>query len=354
MMNDRSTTSCSAGPPHAGLGMTLIEMLVSVSILTVMILSFSTILVQSQRVISVAQTSRRSHAMAFALARVIRGDFRRISQDGFLAICNRTGTDEPLMVFTTAGATQGACSDARGGAGLVCYGMWSNASATDPTHKILWRPQYVLSQFAPGGNALSLNAPSQPERMNMDFASIEVWPRRETTSTPSVIDSLVEIPYAIGGWTQPTPTIRVPPKNGNDISQLWQVLVTECSKLSVTWTDGVAVPVTSKGPPSVTMGYGLRWFGIDHDAPPVTQSLPAGPGDRTKPWWSNIADTEETDTKYSGQFSYFALFTHENQKVWPRAVKIRFTIYEKGMPDEFRGTDGKGGMEYEVICNIGE
>jgi type II secretory pathway pseudopilin PulG len=328
--------------------MTLIEMLVSVSILTVMILAFSTILVQSQRVISVAQTSRRSHAMAFAIARVIRGDFRRITQSGFLAICNRTGTDEPLMVFTTAGATQGTASDARGGAGLVCYGLWSNASATDPTHKILWRPQYVLSQFAQGQDALSLNAPSQPERMNMELANVELWPRLETTSTPA-IDSIVEIPYAIAGWSQPTPTIRVPPKNGNDISQLWQVLVTECSKLSITWTDGVAESVTAKGPPAVSMGYDLRWFGIDKDLPPVTAY------DRTKgPRWANLADTEVSDTKYSGQFSYFALFTHENQKVWPRAVKIRFTIYEKGMPDEFRGTDGKGGMEYEVICNIGE
>jgi hypothetical protein len=52
--------------------------------------------------------------------------------------------------------------------------------------------------------------------------------------------------------------------------------------------------------------------------------------------------------------TYCALWTHHNQKNWPKAIKIRFRIYEKRMPKEFRGTDGKGGMEYEVICNLGQ
>ena len=348
MMNNRSTPSCPARPPHAAVGMTLIEMLVSVSILTVMILAFSTILVQSQRVISVSQTSRRSHAMAFAIARVIRSDFRRITQNGFLAICNRTGSEDPLMVFTTAGTTQGAASDARGAGSLVCYGLCSNSSSTNG-HRILWRPQYILSQFAPGQNALSLNGggtPPQPERMNLELANIQVFPRRETSSTPSVIDSIVEIPIGIPGLIPTgTSTLRVPPKNGSDLGQLWQALVTDCSDLTITWTDGVSEAVVCNG---ASMKNDLRWFGIDRKvAATITPAL-------TQPRWSGIADTEETDTKYSGTFSYYALFTHDNQKVWPRAVKIRFTIYEKGMPAEFVGTNGTGGMEYEVICNIGE
>jgi type II secretory pathway pseudopilin PulG len=342
--------------------MTLIEMLVSVSILSVMILAFSTILVQSQRVISVSQTSRRSHAMAFAIARVIRGDFRRITQNGFLAICNRTDANQtPLMMFTTAGATQGAASDARGAGSLVCYSMCDNSFNT-PAKKssILWRPQYILSQFNGGQGNLGLNVPNRPEQMNIDLASIQLLPRREASPTPGVIDSIVEIPYTIASnWTPPR--ICVPPKSGSDIGQLWQALVMDCSNLSITWTDGTSEALTvSNSPPPIVMGNNLKWYGLDIKYPQDTKKWPnplppmVQQFDRTKVRRSNIADTEEDPSKYTDQFSYYALFTHDNQKVWPRAVRIRFTIYDKGMPDEFRGGDGKGGMEYEVICNIGE
>ena len=53
---------------RAGIGMTLVEMLVAISVLSVMILAVSQILVQTQRFITAAKKSRRSHAMAFNIA----------------------------------------------------------------------------------------------------------------------------------------------------------------------------------------------------------------------------------------------------------------------------------------------
>jgi type II secretory pathway pseudopilin PulG len=356
MMSDRSTQSRSVRAPAqagqklrrlgpsrlartavaAALGMTLIEMLVSVSILTVMILAFSTILVQAQRVISVSQTSRRSKAMAFSIARVIRRDFRRISQNGFLAICNLAGNDDvarkPLLVFTTAGTTPGTISTARGAGGLVCYSLCDNAAGGK---QILWRPQYVLSQFQTPAD-LTVSA----DRINMPFSNLQLFPR--TIASPTVSNSLIAIPPAIPNLI-PTGAnqVRIPPKNGNDINNLWQALVMECSDLSITWTDGAGETVGS-------LGSNLRWFGIDPHRPTGgTQT-----GTLKSCADAGIVGVEEPG--YPGAFSYYALFTHDNQKIWPRAVKIRFKIFEKGMPEEFRGADGSGGMEYEVICNIGE
>jgi prepilin-type N-terminal cleavage/methylation domain-containing protein len=43
------------------------------------------------------------------------------------------------------------------------------------------------------------------------------------------------------------------------------------------------------------------------------------------------------------------LWTHHDPNAWPVAVKIRFRLVDRAMPEEFRD----GAMHYEVICPIG-
>ena len=312
--------------------MTLIEMLVAVSILAVMILMFSSILVQSQQYISFAQTSRRSHALAFSLARAMRRDIRRASQNGFLAITENSSG--PLLMFTTAGTSQAICTDATGAGSLVCYGMVPNGAGG---RGILWRPAYVLTA---GQIDLPGQLPLDGETLNINPSQIERFPRLDLLKTGE-IDSIAEIVSKMIAASNMV-SLRMPPRKASEIDNLWQVLIMDASGLSITWTDGE--PDGSK----------LRWFGIEPDEQIANSYSPLyREGRYLKCERAGLANIEATADMVPGA-QYCALWTHENMKNWPKAIKIRFRLFDKIMPKEFRGSGGKPGLEYEVICNLGQ
>jgi type II secretory pathway pseudopilin PulG len=296
--------------------MTLIELLVSITILAMMILAFSTILVQSQRLVSVAQSTRRSYALSSSIARIIRSDVRRASQNGFLAIT--TGQDgTPRLILTAAGVAHSLLSDAKGTGAFICYGLGDNAA--DAERKVLWRPAYVLNRFA-----TPPSVSTDGDRLNLDLADLQNLAKADDPNNPGglTMDSVVD---KIAGFD---PSLRVPPESLGDINELWQVLATDVkdNSLSITWTDGTAD------------GYNnLNWYGID-------------PQHRDGP----ILRSGKTDIEIDTTGGYRALWTHHDQTNWPRAIKIRFTTVDRNMPREFRGTDGQGGLDFEVICNLGQ
>jgi type II secretory pathway pseudopilin PulG len=291
-----------------GVGMTLVEMLVSITVLTVMILAFSSIMVQSQRFISIAQASRRSHALAASIGRVVRRDLRRASQNGFLAIAS-DGT--PLMVLTAAGISHsivvaGPPEDTSGTGSLICYGECPN-KATDRSDKVLWRPEYILV----GGETATKDI------LNYSFADIQ----------SNVYDTARSICQAV---SQGRPSrIAVPPESLDDIDELWQVLAAGCSDLSITWTDGT---VEEGGPDQ----YDLHWYGVDRDGGNVVIKRDPGPQDPNGP---------------PDGFDYFKHWDHTNQAEWPKAIKIRFRITDKNLP---KNAFGVRAFDYEVVCNIGQ
>jgi len=200
-------------------GMTLVEMLVAISVLAVMILAVSSILVQTQRFISAAQASRRSHAMAFTIARIIRRDFRRISKDGFLYISSGN-----RLVFSTAGPASGINESTSGDGSIICYGQQSASGI-----KYLWRPEYICS-CTTGAPSPDING----ERVNVNFSKLQLLAAQNAdANSPFTLQTLANTVAST------TPTgLQLPPANATQLKNLWQVLVTNIDNFQVSWTDG--------------------------------------------------------------------------------------------------------------------
>jgi len=277
-------------------GMTLVEMLVAISVMSVMILAVSSILVQTQRFISAAQKNRRSHAMAFTIARIIRRDLRRVSKDGFLYI---SGGEDPVLVFSTAGPASGINDPIKGDGSIICYGQRSCSSSTsqgkDETY--LWRPEFIC-------NCLT-GTPSPTfdgERVNANFSTLRSCAAQTgDANSPFTLQVLAD---AAAGKVPGN--LQLPPVDASQIQDLWQVLLTAISDFSVTWTDGTK-----------TDGLLLNW--------------------KTDPILSTHQNQDD--------------WTTQNPTGWPKAVKISFRINDPAMPKELRGNTG---VPYEVICTVGE
>ena len=270
-------------------GMTLVEMLVAISVLAVMILSVSTILVQTQRFISAAQENRRSHAMAFTIARIIRRDLRRVSKDGFL--CVTSGAGGSMLIFSTAGPVTGINESTKGDGSIVCYGQQSTSSGT----KYLWRPEYICN-CTTGTASPDISG----ERINVNFSILRQCAASsgDANSPPFTLQALAD------KVASTTPgNMQLPPATATQLKNLWQVLVTNIDKFQVSWTDG------TKG----TDG-NLKW---------QTTSL-------------LCTHKNQTD------------WTSQNITGWPKAIRITFAIKDPSMPKELRGTG-----QYEVICIVG-
>ena len=318
------------GGPARRRGMTLVELLVSVGVLSVMILAFSTILTQSQQFISLAHASRRSHALAASIARIIRRDIRQISQDGILAI---TTADDgsPMLIVTAVGPASSIMADTEAvssTARLICYGEAdNNASNKVKGTRLLWRPSYVLvGDSATGGLAADC--------LDLSLGMLKAMTREQIHTR--VIDQ------EIGGLNAAANTqLRVPVENDlAGIEDLWQVLAAGCSDLSITWTNGQIDQATGN----------LLWFGVDRSDSAMPVKL-ASTLDET------YANTVE-DTNYNSGDSYRALWTHRDQTNWPRAIKIRFRLNDKNLPERKVGQGANrrrtNAVDYEIICSIGQ
>ena len=205
--------------------MTLVEMLVAISVLAVMILAVSSILVQTQRFISAAQENRRSHAMAFTIARIIRRDLRRVSKDGFLYI-----SSDNKLIFSTAGTVTGINDSTKGDGSIICYGQQSYTSTIESgkTGTFLWRPEYICN--------CTTGAPStviEGERINVNFSTLRQCAASSgDANSPFTLQSLADAAAVAPG------NMQLPPATATQLKNLWQVLVTNIDNFQVSWTDG--------------------------------------------------------------------------------------------------------------------
>lgn len=297
--NPRSSRPGDArtGPGRPGrwspAGMTLVEMLVAISVLAVMILAVSSILVQTQRFISAAQANRRSHAMAFTIAQIIRRDLRRVSKDGFLYISN-----DNKLVFSTAGPASGINESTSGDGSIICYGRQTcQSSADSKTLTYLWRPEYICN--------CTTGVPTTEiigERVNVNASKIQMLAAQNAdANSPFTLQTLAD---TVAGATPDD--LKLPPANATQLKNLWQVLVADVDNVQISWTDGVKNPATGN----------IKWYPNPDGSP-----LPS------------------------------MLWTHQNQTNWPKAIRITFAINDPSMPKELQG---KLGHKYEVICTLGQ
>lgn len=197
-----------AGRRAVAKGMTLMEVMVSVAILAGMILAFNIILSQSQRVVSGTQRSIRANSAGMAIAQVIRRDVASITKNGFLYIGNNT------MAFTTAGVSESVTGTAQADASLICY-------------------QLVGSTFCRRGLLLTRSPGTSEDVWAKDLAEIQ-------SMDPGGIPGLVSsIPTA---FQDRIPV--VPPTNGTQVRNLWQVLTHNVAGLTINSIGGGAGPWT--------------------------------------------------------------------------------------------------------------
>lgn len=271
-------------------------MLVAVSVLTVMILSVGQILVQSQRFISVAQRSRRTQAKAFAIAQIIRRDFRRMSKEGFMEM-----TANGDLVFSTAYPASGINSPVQGDGSIVVYGRRrhekGDGSSNSGTHYYVWRKELICSfdpQVAEGGIH-----PDYPEQLNVDFTKIQQYGSDPNSNR---IGDFVSV--ATNGSLAPPQGLKLPPESADDFKHLWQVLVGDLKSLDISYPREVGGVIQRDGRGNID------WV-----------SSPAR--------WS-----------------------HKGQGAWPKAVKFTMVFGDEGAGDGI--TLPKQLRKYEVICALAE
>ncbi len=412
-------THCSTGPKRrlrpaaarrAGLGLTLIEMMVAVGILSLLILAFSQILGTTQQVVSEAQDLMRSNAKASAIENVIRPDMTQVSQQGFLAIIqDRMITESlskprggrPFLVASLAGPTASKQTPLQAGSSILVYGLCPNAAdeGADQRSWILYRQNWLL----PGG---LLSGDYPPTRIS-DIWPQPVWPDefnlltkferkavRDQHNLVVDLQTLGQLNYGdlaflaeaavstgAGRPTYPASRVddggdpiplRLPALNLRQVDQVWQVLANHCQAMGIMWTDG-----------SLNAFGDLAWYGVDYvvnrddegqlvyetsgryEGYPKVAYYERGKvesGDPHEAYWStrranepSMGNTHFQFNRYgqldsTGRFAYCAMWSHHNPDSWPVAIKFRFLLTGGGLPEEV--ADVVDGVDYEIICPL--
>ena len=277
---------------------TILELLVAVTILLIMISIVGMILSSSRKLAKTAQGKMRANAAAAAIAEVLRDDVRRVTKNGFLCVTEWGG--RPRLLLTAAGHAQSLTVSDGGTGEFLCYGIDDNqADPASTTNDILFRVGWILNESAIGSDIL-----------NWDLSDLQMLPRADVNGAVNELLS-----------NSKTDALRIPPLTLTEVGELWKVVATHCSNVSILWTDGTLD------------GGNLRWYG---------SGSPKDSNWSTRNVYSN--KTEFND----GSGAYRALWTQRNQNNWPLAIKVRFQLRDPQMPPEFDKVD------YEVICPVGQ
>ena len=284
---------------------TILELLVAVTILLIMISIVGMILSSSRKLAKTAQGKMRANAAAAAIAEVLRDDVRRVTKNGFLCVTDWKG--RPRLLLTAAGHAQSLTVSDGGTGEFLCYGIDDNqADSASKTNDILFRVGLILN-----------DSPKLPtagtDILNWDLSDLQMLPWEDVNSA---INTVL--------LSSKTDALRVPPLTLAEVSELWKVVTTHCSNLSILWTDG-----------EPDANGNLQWYG----------PAPGSPKDSN--WSTRNVYSNKTEFN-DGSGAYRALWTQRNQNNWPLAIKVRFQLRDPQMPPAFDKVD------YDVICPVGQ
>jgi len=314
-------------------GLTLMELLVTVGIMVIMILTFGQILSSSQKAVSTSLKFMQDNTVATAVAQVIQ--MEKVSKMGFLCITQTTNNNPPMLFFTTSGMTRSKIdSSVTGDGGVSTYGL-SNGNT------VLFHQSWVLDATSPPADAWSTS-----------FATIQTTPRHDATVGVFDINDEVITNSLIPATPQVMNNIVMPPVTLGDATNLWQVLAEDCTALGIMWTDGTMNP----GPlPTLDDDY-LNWYGVDFSIndngtaddqsddflDPYTITPKAGG------WSGETVATSPAVIEFdAGTNVYRALWTKEDQSNWPVAIRFRFLLKDPSLDGAYNG------KIYEVTIPVG-
>lgn len=214
----------STGQPAARArrrGLTLAELMVAVAVLSIIMVTFASILAQANRVVSTGQRTMRANAAAASLDQAIRKDFRRMSHNGFLRITGHEG--EQRLYFVAAGPSRSVNGGGAGTASVIGYGICDNPLGD----QVLWRAQWVLRRDdAETANFQQLSS-DVPDVLQGDLADIQ---RMSETGMRDFIDSEIEPLYPR--------SLTVPPQTLGQMDDLWMVMRENVEEVEFAYTTG--------------------------------------------------------------------------------------------------------------------
>ena len=306
---------------------TLVELLVSVGILSIMILGFAFVLSASQRAVVGAQDLARGNSEAAAVARLIREDLATLTKEGFLAIVKPFGDTPPALIFTAVDTFTGrspAEESTTSNAAVICYKIREDTSRVDSDgdalRDVLCREAILLT-----GND-DLGADNNGWQSGKDaiapyLADIAQWSRARIISNqesaPGGREDVIQL------LANEYLSVASQPTTLSEVQEAWPILVTRCTEVSIQW-----------------LAADDKWYGFWY-GDPGAGTKPSDPDDPEKP---NVVRLERKgdatiEFVHDTTDDYVAVWSHNDQSNWPRAIKIRFLL---------------SGQPYEVVCPISE
>ena len=298
---------------RASAGLTLIEMIVACVIIVIMMMAVGMILTSAQRVVKTSEANMRSNNKATALRTVLREDFRRASKLGFIGLMENP-TSGPQVFFTTAGPTPSLSGGSLGNGSIVHIGMTTD-DPDDPDEDVIFRQGWVMNNSA--GGMLDHGDVSWPSYRARDEKSYDF----SNWQLLDFYDGAVQAKVGVLPFLAPNGLkTRQAHLTLADITDTnWKTLCTNAKKLTIEWTTGK------------TDGSGnLEWY---------SNGSPAN-----DPTVERLLDLDSDGTPET----YQAVWTTANQNSWPKAFRIRITIDDPLLPEDFGDTD------YEIICPVGQ
>jgi len=206
-------------------GFTLIELMVSVGIMAIIALAFGGLMTQANLVVTEGEKRMRADATASAISRVIRGDLRKITKNGFFRINGST------LVLVTAGKTQSLFGNCSGDGAIIVYGLYTvpvdPAKPDDPPMNILYRKVLILAKNAPKDDPATTDKnESLPDCLiwndaGMSLADVQVL-------SASGMTGLID--HAVGD----SGTMAYPPQTLHQVTRtMWTLLAGNCTELTI-------------------------------------------------------------------------------------------------------------------------
>jgi len=300
-MSYRSGHSGSCRPRRLRrLGLTLIEMLVTITILVILLMAFGSILTSSQRAVSASQDVMKGNNAVTAVASLLREDLVNFAPEGFVAI-SRDAAGNDRLVFTTAGTYKSMVDATIANCARIEYGV------TNDSDRILWRRAVLLNP----------HVASAGDHEQVCLADYKLY---DHAGLLGILNPFFTDPAGL------TPS----PNSLAQLSDNWPFVAQPCSRLEVDWTPSLLDPNDPNNPGD--------WY-----------SCPTG---QTRLWPGEEYDPVNYDVgeyvKYSGAYHVCMTATSgawnpanwEDAEMFPEALRIRFRVGD--------------GETFELIVKLGK
>ena len=194
------------------------ELMVSISIMSIIMLAFGGLLTQANQVVTDGERRMRSDAAASAISRIIRKDIRQATKNGFLRI------GKSVFVIVTAGQTESSFSNITGDGAVIIYGR-------DDKSNVLYRKVLVLSKKSPVDN-------DPDDGDDKEIVDCLVWDdgtgKRGMNLAELQVLSDAKMGELIDHMVKPPENMQYPPDTLLQVTKTsWMVLAGGCEELQI-------------------------------------------------------------------------------------------------------------------------